>query len=99
MADDPDFLAKLEARDAEFADQMRTLRSDIRKDGALSGKTKTLMAMALDAGADHPEGVKVLADAARDLGATEEEVLEAVEVSAAMCGIQGLVVGMEAFEE
>jgi len=99
MAGNPPFLAALEDHDPEFAELIAPTRSESRTEGALSAKTKALIAMALDAGMNHPNGVESLSDAARDAGATEDEVLETVEVVASMCGLQGLATGMNAFPD
>ena len=99
MAGKPAFLEALEEQDPEFAELIAQARSDSREDGALSAKTKALIAMALDAGMNHPKGVASLSEAARDAGASEEEVLETVEIVASMCGLQGLSTGMHAFPD
>jgi alkylhydroperoxidase/carboxymuconolactone decarboxylase family protein YurZ len=97
MADIPEFVAQLEKRDAEFGELIAEARERSRADGALSAKTKALIAMALDAGMNHPDGVESLSEAARAEGATEEEILETIEVVASMCGLQGLATGSHAF--
>jgi alkylhydroperoxidase/carboxymuconolactone decarboxylase family protein YurZ len=99
MAANPPWLEALDEKNPEFAERVAYLRSTSRSDGVLSGKTKTLISMALDAGMNHPEGVANLAAAAREQGATEDEILETIEVVTAMCGVQGLVVGMNAFDD
>ena len=99
MAGTPPFLERLESRDPEFGELIAEARSRSREDGELSAKTKALIAMSLDAGMNHPNGVESLSQAARDEGATEGEILEAIEVVASMCGLQGLATGVNAFPD
>jgi alkylhydroperoxidase family enzyme len=55
------------------------------------------MAMITDAVAAHPDGVKELADDAGAAGASEAEVVEAVEVGYLFGGTAALVMGANAF--
>lgn len=50
-------------------------------DGALSAKHKHLIALALDASVGAVNGVKALAAAAMELGATKEEIMETLRVT------------------
>ena len=54
--------------------------------------------MALDAQANHPGGVKSFARRAREAGATEREIVEALRVVFYLGGMQSLVVGATALE-
>ncbi len=54
--------------------------------------------MALDAGKGDTEGVQALAKQARQLGATEEEILEVIEVVEGTSGFQGLAAAYKALE-
>lgn len=99
MADQPGFLTALEERDESFAGTVAATRTAAMSDGALDAKTKTLIAMCLDAGMNHPDGAAALADRARDRGATEAEVTEAIEVVTALCGLQGLASGAGVFAD
>jgi alkylhydroperoxidase/carboxymuconolactone decarboxylase family protein YurZ len=99
MAGKPGFLQQLDEKDPEFGELVSQARMQSRADGALSAKTKALIAMALDAGMDHPNGVESLSAAARAEGATDEEILETIELVTSMCGLQGLATGMHAFED
>ncbi len=56
-------------------------------DGALSGKHKLLIAIALDAAQGAENGVKSLAMQAMKAGATKEEILESVRVAYYICGV------------
>ena len=72
-------------------------RNSITSDGALPTKTKTLMMMICDALLNHENGVTNLANRARALGASEEEVKEALGVAYLMGGLPAVVAGSNAF--
>ena len=100
MADQPDWLAPIAEHDPDFAENVEDMmETSLRTDGALSAKTKLLVAMALDAAEEHGDGVASLADQARDRGATEAEIAETIQVVTTLCGLQGLVTGANAFED
>lgn len=98
MADQPPYIEALASHDPEFADHVAAMRDASRTDGELGAKHKLLIAVAVDAATNYPRGVDSLAAAAREAGATEGEIAETVEVVTALCGIQGLVTGANAFE-
>ena len=75
------------------------VRESIMQDGALSLKVKTLMTMVCDALLAHPEGVATIANRARGMGASEEEIAEAVAVAFYMGGTPALVTGANAFQD
>ena len=54
--------------------------------GELDAKTKVFLAMALDALAEAGEGVQVLANQARALGATEGEIAEVLRIAYLVAG-------------
>ena len=68
-------------------------------DGALSAKTKMLMMVLCDALLAHSEGVAGLAQRARALGASENEIVETLAVAFLMGGLPGLVTGANAFKD
>jgi alkylhydroperoxidase/carboxymuconolactone decarboxylase family protein YurZ len=76
-----------------------SVRESIMADGALSMKVKTLMTMICDALLAHSDGVAAIANRARSMGATEEEIAEAVGVAFLMGGLPALVTGASAFRE
>lgn len=91
----PPFLAELERRDPEFARLVLALRARTHYTaGALDVKTKLLIAFALDVAAGQTLGASILADRARSAGATEAELLEAVEVCASVGTLQALSAGL-----
>jgi alkylhydroperoxidase/carboxymuconolactone decarboxylase family protein YurZ len=102
MKKTPDFLKTLEEMDAEFTHHIIANLQKNHNDGALSAKTKLLMAMALDAAHGDRNGVIQLSKQAMEAGATEEEMLETAEVVGVTCGLQGLYIalkGLDVFKE
>jgi alkylhydroperoxidase/carboxymuconolactone decarboxylase family protein YurZ len=59
-------------------------------DGALSGKTKLLMAMAIDAGHGAMQGAVAIGRRAIKKGATKEEIVEALRVAYSIGGNEAL---------
>ena len=93
----PGYAAALEQNDSKMAEYLDTSRELIMTDGALSAKVKTLMTLLCDALLAHENGVKNIAERARAMGATEEEIAETVRVAFWMGGLPALVTGTEAF--
>jgi alkylhydroperoxidase/carboxymuconolactone decarboxylase family protein YurZ len=91
------WLETLVHRDPQFVDSYLALRDRILEDGAIPAKYKLLMGMIIDAIVAHPDGVRALADDARAAGASEAEVIEAVEVGYLYGGTPALVIGVNAF--
>ncbi len=79
--------------------QVTGLEETIVTDGALSAKTKVLMMMLCDALLAHPEGVANIANRARSMGASENEIIETLAIAFLMGGMPGLVIGANAFKE
>lgn len=94
----PFFVPWLAERDPDVGGNLDDMFETVRADGALSAKTKTLLVMVLDAARAHGKGVEFNAEIARKQGATEEEILEALEVATIVCGLQGLSTGSHAFD-
>lgn len=94
----PEFLEILKEKDPEYAGNILDNYEKRFSEGALSTKTKTLIALALDAGNGDVKGVKALAKRAKELGATEEELLEVVEIVEGTCSFQGLFSASKALE-
>ena len=93
----PPWIQPLQPRDPKFVDTYMAQREHILRDGAIPAKYKHLMTMIVDALQTHPDGVKAIADRARNAGASEAEVLEAVEVAYLFGGTPALVTAMNAF--
>ena len=81
----------------DLAAAVANARSSITNEGALSSKVKTLMMMICDALLNHEGGVSNLANRARALGASEEEIKEALGVAYLMGGLPAMVAGSNAF--
>lgn len=86
----PEFIERLESHDPEFVDQVRGLSNMLMTDGALPARIKTLMALLGEAILKREEGVKVLGEVARNLGATTAEINETVRLAFLLGGLSGL---------
>jgi alkylhydroperoxidase/carboxymuconolactone decarboxylase family protein YurZ len=85
---DPDLL-KLVENTSKFA----------LADGALPRKFKLLIAMTLDASHGAVQGVKSLAQAATQAGATREEIIEALRVAHYVTGVGSVYTAAQALKE
>ena len=85
---DPDLMAHLQATDPL-----------IYADGALPKKFKLLVAMAFDAAAGAEGGVRALANAALQAGATKEEIAETLRVAYHLTGVGTLYTASRALKE
>jgi alkylhydroperoxidase/carboxymuconolactone decarboxylase family protein YurZ len=90
-------LTVLKEHDPELYDLTQQMRRHVMADGALSAKTKTLMAMLCDAMRDRHAAVPVVANVARAQGATEAEISETLAVAYWLGGVHALNTGAEAF--
>jgi len=87
---DPDYFEKLKGLyvDATFG-----------RNGALERKTKELIMVGITCALRAPRGVRIHSQRALSLGATAQEVLEAMEVAAIPGGMPGLWLGVETLQE
>ena len=99
MSEPSPFVRRLQEHDPELATVVQELAELVYAPGALEVKTKLLIAMALDAQANHPNGVVSLANQARAAGASEAEIKEALRVTYQMAAMQVLVTQLGAFRE
>jgi AhpD family alkylhydroperoxidase len=95
----PPFLKALEGYDPEFAKAMEKIVSLSLMEGSLDPKTRTLIALALDAAQGASEGVASLAQQARKLGVTDQEIAEALRLAYFTSGNSVLVSSFSAFNE
>lgn len=95
----PAYITALRKHDPRLEEYVSAGREFVLKDGALSAKVKTLMTLLCDALLAHPDGVRAIADRARAMGATEEEIAETVRVAFWMGGLPALVTGCNAFRD
>ena len=94
----PPYAVALQDNDPKLAEFVGSGRELVLEDGALSAKVKTLMTMLCDALLAHADGVAVISDRARALGATEEEIAETIRVAFWMGGLPALVTGVNAYK-
>jgi alkylhydroperoxidase/carboxymuconolactone decarboxylase family protein YurZ len=80
-------LEPIKELDPEFFDFVAQIRQRAFKEGALSVKTKYLIAMALDAAHGAVGGVTALARLAIKHGASQEEIMEALQVANFISGV------------
>ena len=97
MAELPPWIQELQQRDPQFVESYMAQRDRILGDGAIPAKYKILMTMIVDALTAHPDGCANIANRARDAGATEAEINEAVEVAYLFGGTPALVTAVNAF--
>lgn len=93
----PPFIQELEKRDPELFEAVKKVTEVANTPGALDAKTKTLISMALDAYIGSERGVMVLASRARELGATDQEINEALRLSYSVSGSRCLIASSNAF--
>ena len=93
----PPWIQTLNERDPKFVESYMAQRERILADGAIPAKYKHLMTMIVDALLSHPDGVATIANRARAAGASEAEILEAVEVAYLFGGTPALVTAVNAF--
>ncbi len=88
MAEDP--LSTLEQIDPGLRKHLDGMSEFVYSPGALPRKFKILMAMAFDAAHGADKGVRALAQAAINCGATKEEIAEALRVAYYLSGVGAL---------
>ena len=89
---------QLAERDPEFMELYHSAAMHVFRDGALPRKTKELICICADALQLYEPGVRIHVRNALQLGATEEEIIEALE-AAIMPGIHYLSVLLPAIVE
>jgi alkylhydroperoxidase/carboxymuconolactone decarboxylase family protein YurZ len=92
-------IAELEKIDKQLFDEVKNVYDLAMAPGELDIKTKVLITMAMDAFHGAAGGVKVLAAAARSLGATDGQIKEALRIAYSTAGMGTLVASRAAFEE
>ena len=80
-------LEPIKKLNAEFFDSVEQSRARVFEDGALSAKTKYLIAMVLDATHGAVGGVTSLARRAIEHGADKDEIVEAIQVANFISGV------------
>lgn len=93
-----------------FVEELREVDKDLfnivsqnmdlaNKEGELDAKTKVLITLALDALVNSGEGVKHLANVARKLGATDQEIKETIRIAYMVSSNKTLIAGLNAFSK
>jgi len=85
--------------DADLLELVENARKLALGDGALPKKFKLLIAMALDASTGAVQGVKSLAQAAMQAGATKQEIAEAMRVTQYISGVGSIYTAAQALKE
>ena len=93
------FLSTIAKLDPAFMQQIHKTEALVYSDGALPRKIKLLFAMAIDATHGAVSGVKSLAKAAMDAGATKEEIAEVLRVAAYLGGAGALYSASQGLKE
>ena len=89
----------MEQHDPALAQLYSTNRDFAMQDGAIPNKYKVLMTLLADALLGHAEGVKSIAQRARALGVSEEEICETLRVVYHFGGAPALITGLNAFRQ
>jgi alkylhydroperoxidase/carboxymuconolactone decarboxylase family protein YurZ len=95
--DRPPFIVRIEQNDSEFLDHVRGLSNFIMTDGALPAKMKTLMTLYGEAIQKRDEGVRMVADLARSVGVTEDEIKETIRLAFLVGGLPALSAATQAY--
>lgn len=97
MAEHP--LKIFEKLDPELLNLVENTRELALGDGALPKRIKLLIAMALDVSHGTVQGVKALAQAAKQAGDTKEEITEALRVAQYISGVGSIYTAAYALTE
>ena len=92
-------LATLQKLDPDLMTHLQVTDPLIFADGALPRKLKLLVAMAFDAAAGAEGGVRALASAALQAGATKEEIAETLRVAYHLTGVGTLYTASRALKD
>ena len=84
-------LVMLNEKDPEVLKSLYAYRRAVFKDGALSSKEKELIALALSCISKCEKCLTHHSEEAKKYGATEEEILEAIEVAMYMSGPSAMI--------
>ena len=99
MQQAPSYIDTLSKADPKLLEHVSGVREYALTEGALSAKVKNLMTLLCDALLAHSDGVRVISQRARALGASEQEIAETVQVAFLMGGLPALVTGCNAFRD
>ena len=91
-------LKELEAKVPDTVAGFETLVRHARTDGALTGVTKELIALALAVQSTDRPAISQFMHSVVDMGATDEEIIEAIEVAVMLGGQMTLIHACDALE-
>ncbi|MGB9840507.1 carboxymuconolactone decarboxylase family protein [Thermovenabulum sp.] len=94
----PPFISVLEQKDPKLFEIVSKNFDLAMGPGELEPKVKVLIALALDAFANSPEGVESLSKTARQMGATEGEIAETLRIAYMVSGMKTLSTLSNAFK-
>ncbi len=77
----PWFMLRFKEKDPEYYDLLQVGFDHALNTRSIDGKTRYLILLALDVLKGAAEGVKVLAEKAREAGANEDEIREAIRLA------------------
>ena len=92
-------LEPIKNNDEQLIDQIENGRLLAFEEGELSKKNKYLIAMALDASHGAVKGVQSLASQAMQAGASKQEIMEALRVTAFISGVGSMYTAAEGLRE
>jgi 4-carboxymuconolactone decarboxylase len=95
----PKFFKELTVRDPEMYELVMKFEEHIWDDGALSRKTKKLIAISIAAALRDQHAVRAQLAGATNLGVTKEEVEEALRVTFLLSGMPAYVYGKAQLDE
>lgn len=95
----PPFLKPLAEYDPAFAQEIEKIVSLSFQENSLDERTKTLIALALDAVLGASEGVATLANQARQLGVSEQEIADTLRLAYFTSGCSVLKTSFAGFEK
>lgn len=99
MANLPWFAEKMSEYDPVYHKMLQHVAETALSPSALDKKTMLLILAALDAGKGAGQGVKVLADQARQAGASDDEIREALRLAYYVSGMDTVKASLQAFYE
>jgi alkylhydroperoxidase/carboxymuconolactone decarboxylase family protein YurZ len=99
MSEEKSWSQVLAEHSPELADLSRADGAFLGGDSALPPWVKYLMAMQLDALFNHPAGARYYGRRAREFGASEEQVVEAIKVLRIFAGRPAMVTAAEGLRD
>lgn len=95
----PLFLKPIYDQDPELYSIIKQSLDLVHQDGALEKKYKYLISMVVDALRFHPSGVVACAKEAKEAGATDEQIMEAMRVAFVGGGLPCLLESVEVYKK